>query len=81
MVFIFGCKITVYGDCTHEVKRGVFLGRKAMTKANSVLKSRDITLLTKIWIIKAMVVPVVVPERRMSIEELMLLNCGTGEDS
>ena len=58
-MLIFGCKITVYRDCSHEVKRGLFLGRKAMTKLNILLKSRDITLLTKIWIIKAMVFPVV----------------------
>ena len=54
--FIFlGSKITVDGDCRHEIKRCLLLGRKAMTKLDSVLKSRDITLLTKVRIVKAMV--------------------------
>ena len=54
-----GSKITADGDCSHEIKRGLLLGRKAMTKLDNVLKSRDITLLTKIHIVKAMVFPVV----------------------
>ena len=59
--FIFlGSKITVDGGCCHEIKRSLFLGRKAMTNIDSVLKSRDITLLTKVCIVKAMVFPVVV---------------------
>ena len=53
-------KITADGDCNHEVKRHLLLGRKAMTNLNSVLKSRDITLPTKVHIVKAMVIPVVV---------------------
>ena len=58
--FLFsGSKITADGDCSHEIKRGLLLGRKAMTKLDNVLKSRDITLLTKIHIVKAMVFPVV----------------------
>ena len=58
--FIFlGSKITVDGDCSHEVKRRLLLGRKALTNLDSVLKSRDVTLLTKICIVKAMVFPVV----------------------
>ena len=58
--FIFlGSKITVNGDCSHEIKRHVLLGRKAMTNLDSLLKSRDITLLTKVCIAKAMVFPVV----------------------
>ena len=58
--FIFlGSKITVDGDCSHEIKRCFLLGRKAMTNRNSILKSRDITLLTKVCIVKAMVFPVV----------------------
>ena len=58
--FIFlGSKITVDGDCSHEIKRCFLLGRKAMTNLDSVLKSRDITLLTKVHIVKAMVFPVV----------------------
>ena len=58
--FIFlGSKIAEVGDCSHEIKRCLLLGRKAMIKLDSVLKSRDITLLTKVWIVKAMVFPVV----------------------
>ena len=58
--FIFlGSKITVDGDCSHEIKRHLLLGRKAMTNLDSVLKSRDITLLTKVHLVKAMVFPVV----------------------
>ena len=54
-----GSKITADGDCSHEIKRCLFLGRKAMTNLHSILKSRDTTLLTKAWIVKAMVFPVV----------------------
>ena len=58
--FIFGgSKITADGDCSHEIKRCLLLGRKAMTNLDSILKSRDITLLTKVCLIKAMVFPVV----------------------
>ena len=58
--FIFlGSKITADGDCNHEIKRRLFLGRKAMTNLNSIIESRDITLPTKICIVKAMVFPVV----------------------
>ena len=58
--FIFlGSKITVDGDCSHEIKRCLFLGRKAMTNSDSILKSRDITLPTKVCLVKAMVFPVV----------------------
>ena len=58
--FIFaGSKITADGDCTHEIKRCLLLGRKAMTKLDSILKSRDITLSTKVRLVKAMVFPVV----------------------
>ena len=57
--FIFlGSKITVDGDCSHEIKRYFLLGRKAMTNLDSILKSTDITLLTKVYIIKSMVLPV-----------------------
>ena len=54
-----GSKITADGDCSHEIKRGLLLGRKFMTNLDSVLKSRDITLLTKVHLVKAMVFPVV----------------------
>ena len=58
--FIFlGCKITADGDCSHEIKRHLLLGRKAMTKLDSISKSTDVTLPTKICAVKAMVFPVV----------------------
>ena len=58
--FIFlGSKITLDGDCSHKIKRHLLLGRKAMTKLDSILKSRDITLPTKVHLVKAMVFPVV----------------------
>ena len=58
--FIFlGSKITADGDCSHEIERRLLLGRKAMTNIDSILKSRDITLLTKVHLVKAMVCPVV----------------------
>ena len=58
--FIFlGSKITADGDCSHEIKRHLLLGRKAMTNLDSILKSRNITLLTKVCLVKAMVFPVV----------------------
>ena len=83
--FIFlGSKITADGDCSHEIKRRLLLGRKAMTNLDNVLKSRDITLLTKFCLIKAMVFPVVIYRCESwtikSTEELMLSNCGAGED-
>ena len=55
-----GCKVTVDGDCSHEIKRHLLLGRKAMTNLDSILKSRDITLPTKVCLAKAMVFPVVI---------------------
>ena len=86
--FIFGgSKITADGECRHEIKRHLLLGRKAIANLDSILKSRDITLPTKVGIVKAMVFPVVIMDvrvglwRRLSAEELMLLNCGVGEDS
>ena len=61
--FIFlGSKITVDGDCSHEIKRRLLFGRKAMTNLDSILKSRDITLLTKVCLVKAMAFPVVTYE-------------------
>ena len=87
--FIFlGSKITADGDCSHEIKRHLLHGRKAVTNLDSLLKSRDITLPTKVRLVKAMVFPVVVYgcdtwtiKRKLSAEELMLLNCGVREDS
>ena len=86
--FIFlGSKITADGDCSHEIKRHLLLGRKAMTNLDSIFKSRDVILLTKVGLAIAMVFPVVIygceswTIRRLSAKELMLLNCGTGEDS
>ena len=58
LIFL-GSKITADDDCIHEIKRGVLLGRKAMTNLDSILKSRDITLPTKVHLVKAMVFPVV----------------------
>ena len=79
-----GSKITAYGDCNHEIKRHLLLGRKVMTNLDSILKSRDTTWSTKVHLVKAMVFPVdvrVALRRKLSTEELMLLNCGVGEDS
>ena len=86
--FIFlASKITVDGDCIHEIKRCLFLGRKAMTNPVSMLKIRDITLPTKVCVLKAMVFPIVMYRcesctiRRLRAKESMLSNCGAGEDS
>ena len=86
--FIFlGSRITADGDCSHEIKRRLLLGRKVMTNLDSILRSRDITLSTKVHLVKAMVFPVVMygcktwTINKAESEELMLLNCGVGEDS
>ena len=82
-----GFKITADGDCSHEIKRCLLLGRKAMTNLYSILKSKDITLLIKVYIVKVMVFPVVMygceswTIKNLSTKEPMLLNCGVGEDS
>ena len=81
---LLGSKITADGDCSHEIKRHLLLGRKVMTKLDSILKSRDITVSTKVHLVKAMVFPVVMYECeswtiKLSTKELMLLNCGVGE--
>ena len=82
-----GSKITVGGDDSHEIKRHLLLGRKVMTNLDSICKSRDITLPTKVCLVKAMVFPVIMygceswTVRRLSAEELMLLNGGVREDS
>ena len=86
--FIFqGSKITADGDCSHEIKRRLLLGKKVMTNLDSILKSRDSTLLSKVHLVKAMVFLVVMygceswSIKKASTKELMLLNCGVGEDS
>ena len=86
--FIFwGSKITADGDCSHEIKRHLLLGRKVMTDLDSILKNRDITLSTKVHLVKAIVFLVVMYRceswtiRKLNAKELMLLNCGVGEDS
>ena len=58
-IFFLGSKFTVDGDCSHEIRKRLLLGRKAMTNLDSVMKSRDISLLTKVHIVKAIVLPVV----------------------
>ena len=80
-----GSKITVDGDCSHEIKRRLLLGRKVMTNLDSILKSRDITLPTKVCLVKAMVFLMVTygcesrTVKKAEHEELMLLNYGVGE--
>ena len=82
-----GSRITADGDCSHEIKSCLLLGRKIMISLDSILKSSDITLSTEVRLVKAMVFPVVMygceswTIRKLSSEELMLLNCGVGEDS
>ena len=85
--FIFlGSKITEDGDCSHEIKRCLLLGRKAMTNLDSMLKSRCITLPTKVQLVKAMDFPVVMYgceswTIKLSTKELMVFNCGVGANS
>ena len=86
--FIFGgSKITANDDCSHEIKRHLLLGRKFVTNLDNILKNRNITLPTKVHLVKSMVFPVVMYgvrvglQRKLSAEEIMLLNCGVGEDS
>ena len=82
-----GSKITADGDCSHEIKRRLLLGRKVMTNLDSILKSRDMTLPTKAHLVKVMVFPVVIYGceswivKKAEHREMMLLNCGVGEDS
>ena len=86
--FIFwGSKSIAVGDCRHEIERHLLLGRQIMTNLGSIFKSRDVTLPTKVRLVKGMIFPVVTygceswTIRKLSAEELMLLNCGVGEDS
>ena len=86
-LYFGGSKITADGNCSHEIKRCLPLGRKAMTNLDSILKSRDITLLTNVCLVKATVFPVVMcgceswTIKKASTEESMLWNCGSGKDS
>ena len=77
----FGSKITTDGDCSHEIKRRLLLGSKVMTNLDSIFKNRDITLPTKVCLVKAMVFPVVMYDCESWTKQFMLLNCGVGEDS
>ena len=82
-----GSKITADGDCSHEIKRRLLLGRKVMTNLHSIFKSRDIILPTKVCLVKAMVFPVVMygceswTVKKAECQKLMLMNCGVGDDS
>ena len=84
--FIFlGSKVIADGNCSHEIKRHLLLGRKALENLDSILKSRNITLPTMVYIVKPMIFPVVVygyeSQTIKKAEELTLLNCNIGEDS
>ena len=86
--FIFlGSKITADGDCSHEIKRCLLLGRKVMTNLYSIFNSRDITLPTKVRLVKAMAFPVVIygcdswSVKKAEHQRIDALNCGVGEDS
>ena len=87
VLFLKSSKMIVNSDCSHEIKRRLLIGRTAMISLDSILKSRDITLPTKVPIVKAMVFSVVMYRheswtiRRLSTEELMFLSCGVVEDS
>ena len=82
-----GSKITADGDYSHEIKRHLLLGRKAMPNLDSILKSRDVTLPTEVCLVKAMVFPVVMygceswTVKKAERPRIELLNCGVGEDS
>ena len=82
-----GSKITADDDCSHEIKRHLLLGRKALTNLDSILKSRDITLPTNVHLVKAIVFPAVMYEceswtiKKTEHRRIDALNCGVGEDS
>ena len=86
-LYFGGSKFTADGDYSHEIKRCLLLGRKALTNLDNILKSRDITLPTKVHLVNIMVFSVVIygcesgTIKKVSTKELMLLNCGVGEDS
>ena len=86
--FIFlGSKITADGDCSHEIKRRLLLGRKVMTNLDSIFKSRDITFSTKVHLVKAMIFPLIMygceswTVKKAEHQRIDPLNCGFGEDS
>ena len=82
-----GSRITADGDCSHEIKRCLLLGRKAITNLDSILKNKDISLLTKVHLVKAMVFPVLTygceswTIKKAECQRIDALNCGVGEDS
>ena len=86
-LYFLGSKITADGDCSHEIKRHLPLGRKVMTNLDSILKSRNVTFLTKVLIVKAMVFPVCMygcenwTIKKAECPKLMISNHGAGEDS
>ena len=83
-IFFLSSKITSGGDCSHEIKRHLLLGRKVMTNVDSILKSRDITLPTKVHLVKALVFPVVMyryknwTKKKAEHQKLMFSNYGVG---
>ena len=86
LIFL-GSKITADGACSHGIKRHLLLGKQIMTDIDSILKNGEITLPTKVYLVKAMVFPVVMygceswTIKKTEIQKMMLLNCGIGEDS
>ena len=86
-LYFLGSKITANGDCSYEIKRHLLLGRKLKTNLDSILKSRDITLPTKVHLVEAMVFLLVMcgceswSIKKAECQRMMLLNCGAGEDS
>ena len=86
-LFYLGSKITADGDCSHDIKRRLLLGRKVMTNLDSIFKSRDITLPTKVHLVKDMDFPVVMygceswTVKKAERRRMVLLNCSVGEDS
>ena len=86
-IMFLGSKITAEGDCSHEIKRALLLGRKVMTNLDSILKSRDITLSAKVCLVKAMVFPVVMygweswTIKKAECRRIDAFDCGVGEDS
>ena len=86
-LIVLGSKITADGDCRHEIKRSLLLGRKIMTNLDSIFKSRDITLPTNVRLVKAIVFPVVMygceswTVKKAECRRIDALNCGVGEDS